>query len=180
MRIASRHMPKFRASPAGLLAWLFLAVLAVCLAYAAISSPSMAVIVLLLLGAAFLFARMAAKQEEDALRRLAEARAGESICEFAREFDTRAVDTWVIRAVYEQVQAQLTHVHPAFPVRASDRLKEDLRLDDDDLDMDVAMEIEQRTGRSLVETRTNPLLGKVKTVRDLVLFFQAQPKRSAA
>ncbi len=173
-------MPSYKARPVGPVAWLFVAVVASGLVYAAISSPSMVAIALLVLGAAFLFARLAAKREEDALCSLAEAREGESICDFAREFDTRAVDTWVIRAVYEQVQAQLTHVHPAFPIRASDRLKEDLRLDDDDLDLDVAMQVEQRTGRSLDETKTNPLLGKVKTVRDLVLFFQAQPKRSAA
>ncbi len=74
----------------------------------------------------------------------------------------------------------MAHVHPSFPVRASDRLMEDLRLDDDDLDFDLAMQIEQRTGRSLDQTKTNPLLGKVKTVRDLVLFFNAQPRRSAA
>jgi hypothetical protein len=100
--------------------------------------------------------------------------------QFARDFDTRAVDTWIVRAVYEQVQGQLKHVHPAFPVRASDRLKEDLHLDDDDLDMDLAVQVEQRTGRSLDETKANPLFGKVKTVRDLVLFFHAQPKRGAA
>jgi hypothetical protein len=180
MRIASRHMPKYKVKPTGTVAWLFLAVLASGLAYAAVSSPFVAAIGALLLCAALLVARAAAKREEDALRSLAEARMGESICEFARAFDTRAVDTWVIRAVYEQVQAQLAHVHPAFPVRASDRLKEDLRLDDDDLDMDLAMEVEQRTGRSLDETKTNPLLGKVKTVRDLVHFFQAQPRRGAA
>jgi hypothetical protein len=129
---------------------------------------------------AFFFARRATKREEDILRNLATERDGESICEFARDFDTRVVDTWIVRAVYEQVQGQLKHVHPAFPVRASDRLKEDLHLDDDDLDIDLAMQVEQRTGRSLDETKANPLFGKVKTVRDLVLFFHAQPKRGAA
>ena len=33
------------------------------------------------------------------LRRLAEHRGGESICTFARSFDPRAVDPWIIRAV---------------------------------------------------------------------------------
>ncbi|CAN5863194.1 hypothetical protein BH11PSE12_BH11PSE12_05960 [soil metagenome] len=174
MRIASRHMPKYKPRPAGLVAWVFVTMIASGLAYAAISSPSVAAVALLLLIAAFLIARSVAKREEEALRRLAEARAGESICEFARDFDNRAVDTWIVRAVYEQIQGQLKHIHPAFPVRASDRLKEDLRLDDDDLDMDIAMQVEQRTGRSLDQTKANPLLGKVKTVRDLVLFFQAQ------
>ncbi|OGA87485.1 MAG: hypothetical protein A2Z90_11110 [Burkholderiales bacterium GWA2_64_37] len=180
MRIASRHMPKYKPRPTGPVAWLFLAVLAAGLAYGAVSSPTVAAVVFLLLCTAFFFARRVTKREEDSLRNLAAERNGESICEFARDFDTRAVDTWIVRAVYEQVQGQLKHVHPAFPVRASDRLKEDLHLDDDDLDMDLAVQVEQRTGRSLDETKANPLFGKVKTVRDLVLFFHAQPKRGAA
>ncbi len=180
MRIASRHMPKYKPRPTGPVAWLFLTVLAAGLAYAAVSSPTVAAVVFLLLCTAFFFARRVTKREEDSLRNLAAERNGESICEFARDFDTRAVDTWIVRAVYEQVQGQLKHVHPAFPVRASDRLKEDLHLDDDDLDMDLAVQVEQRTGRSLDETKANPLFGKIKTVRDLVLFFHAQPKRGAA
>jgi len=39
--------------------------------------------------------------------KLCEERKGLSICDFAREFDLRVVDTWVIRAVYEQLQAAL-------------------------------------------------------------------------
>lgn len=159
---------------------MFLVILACGLVYAAVSSPSVAAIALLLLSAGFLLARRAARRNEVRLRRLAKAREGESICEFAREFDARSVDTWIVRAVYEQIQGQLQHVHPVFPVRSTDRLKEDLHLDDDDLDMDIAMQIEQRTGRSLGQTNANPHFGKVKTVGDLVFFFQAQPKRSAA
>ncbi|MYM87102.1 hypothetical protein GTP91_07895 [Rugamonas sp. FT82W] len=116
------------------------------------------------------------KRNAERLRCLAAEREGESICDFARDFDTRQVDTWIVRAVYEQLQYHLADVSPAFPVRASDRLKEDLLLDDDDLDMDIAQEVEQRAGRSLDDTSTNPYFGKVKTVRDLVMFFQSQPK----
>src|SRR4051812_32847564 len=46
------------------------------------------------------------------LTNLAQARKGESICEFSRAFDTRTTDTWVIRAVYEQLQQQLRWVYP--------------------------------------------------------------------
>lgn len=107
---------------------------------------------------------------------LAQARTGESICEFARAFDTRQVDTWVIRAVYERVQQQLGPYYPSFPVRASDRLKEDLRLDSDDADVDILPDVISRTGRSMRDHRRNPLYGKVNTVADLVAFFAAQPK----
>ncbi|MYM69161.1 hypothetical protein GTP45_20300 [Pseudoduganella sp. FT55W] len=115
------------------------------------------------------------KRNEEHLRRLTREREGESICEFAREFDTRQVDTWIIRAVYEQLQCHLSHVHPAFPIRARDRLKEDLQLDDVDLDIDIAQEVEQRTGRSLDGSDSNPYFGKVETAADLVMFFQGQP-----
>ncbi|HMY07552.1 MAG TPA: hypothetical protein PKI28_14380 [Accumulibacter sp.] len=66
------------------------------------------------------------------------------------------------------------------PSFSDDRLKEVLHLDDDDLDMDVATEVEQRTGRSLKNAGENPYFGKVQTVRDLVLFFQHQAQRGAA
>ena len=107
---------------------------------------------------------------------VARARTGESICEFTRAFDARRVDTWVIRAVYERVQQELRPVCPSFPVRASDRLKEDLRLDDDDIDLDILPDVISRTGRSMEDHKRNPLYGKVTTVADLVTFFTAQPK----
>lgn len=74
-----------------------------------------------------------------------------------------------MRAVYERVQQQ--QHPPAFPLRFEDRLKEDLHIDVGDLDMDVAVEVEQRTGRSLKDADANPYFGKVEPVRDLVLFF---------
>lgn len=120
------------------------------------------------------------QRENRKLLAIAAAREGQTICEFAREFDARAVDTWIIRAAYEQLQGQLRHIHPAFPVRADDRLKEDLFLDDDDLDIDLAQEVEARTGRSLDGSAKNPSLGGIKTVRDFVLFFHSQPKSSSA
>lgn len=162
------------------MAWLALAAFTIGLAFAAWSKPKVALVVFAVLSCGFLLARASAKRQEEELRKLAGSRQGQGICEFAREFDTRLIDTWIVRAVYEQVQSHLRHVHPAFPVRASDRLKHDLHLDDDDLDMDIAIEVEQRSGRSLSSTRENPYFGKVETVRDLVLFFQSQPRRNAA
>jgi hypothetical protein len=173
-------MPKYKPRHAGIAAWTLFAVAIAGLLYAAASAPIGTAVVVLLLCVGYLFANRAAKREKEQLRDLAEGREGESICEFAREFNTREVDTWIVRAVYEQIQWQLKHVHAAFPLRASDRLKEDLHLDEDDLDMDVAVQIEQRTGRSLDDSSSNPHFGKVKTIRDLVLFFQSQAKRSAA
>jgi hypothetical protein len=179
MRIASRHMPKYKAKSRKA-AWLFLAMLVSCMAYVAFAEPVVVLVGAALIGAALLYARGEIKRDAHLLRALAEVRHGESICEFARNFDPRTVDTWIVRAVYEQLQDQLKSRHPRFPLRASDRLKQDLLLDDDDLDLDIAEMVEQRTGRSLERIEENPLFGKVETARDLVLFFNAQPMRSAA
>ncbi len=114
------------------------------------------------------------RQTKRHLAELARERTGESICEFSRAFDVRNTDTWVIRAVYEQIQQQLRWVQPDFPVHSTDRLVEDLRLDPDDIDLDVLSDVASRTGRSTRYTRSNPMYGRVKTVEDLVAFFCAQ------
>jgi len=180
MRVASRHMPQFSRKPMGFAGWLVAACLLAAIGYVVVAKPEASLLALIVLIALFFLARPQLKREERQLRDLAARRKDESICEFARDFDARAVDTWIIRAVYEQLQGHLKHVHPAFPVRADDRLKEDLLLDDDDLDMDLAQELEARTGRPLNDCSSNSYLGQVKTVRDLVLFFQNQPKASNA
>jgi hypothetical protein len=110
------------------------------------------------------------------LQTLAANRAGESICSFARAEHCRNLDTWVVRAVYEEIQGHLASGCSGFPLRWTDRLKEDLRIDPDALDEELAIDIAERTGRELKNTESNPLFGKVETVRDLVLFFQGQPK----
>ena len=49
-------------------------------------------------------------------------------------------------------------------------------LDPDDVDLSLAPDIAQRAGRSLDDTSRNPYFAKVHTVKDLVLFFNAQPR----
>ncbi len=96
-----------------------------------------------------------------------------SICDFAREFNSKEVDTWVIRATYEQLQKSLG-TKQLIPIKSSDHLFDDLMLDEDDLDLDLAEEIAQRTGRSLNDIEQNSYYGKVQTAKDLVLFFNKQ------
>ena len=119
---------------------------------------------------------VAALGRREALRlaRMAQSRAGESICQFARSIDCRRVDTWVVRAVYEELQRSLS-VAVAVPLRMTDHLQRDLRLDADDLD-DLVVDMAQRARRSLADTSANPLFGKVTTVGDLVEFLQAQSR----
>lgn len=160
----------------GLAGWLLVASSLAGIAYLAVTKPQAFLIVLSGLAALIWVGNKQSQREACKLLALASQREGQTICEFARDFDAREVDTWIIRAAYEQLQGQLKHIHPSFPVRADDRLKEDLLFDDDDLDMALAPEVEMRTGRSIVNTDNNPYFGKVKTVRDFVLFFQHQPK----
>lgn len=114
------------------------------------------------------------RREALRLARMAQSRAGESICQFSRSIDCRRVDTWVVRAVYEELQRSLS-VAVAVPLRVTDHLQRDLRLDADDLD-DLVVDMAQRSRRSLVDTSANPLFGKVTTVGDLVEFLQVQPR----
>ena len=107
-------------------------------------------------------------------QRLAAERSGESACSFARSFDFRHTDTAVIRAVYEEVQANV-----AFPIRATDRLRDDLRLDDEDLGFDIIPAIARRIGRTLDDYKANPNYEDCVTVAGLVHFLAAQPYERA-
>lgn len=97
-------------------------------------------------------------------QKVARARRGESICEFARAFNYREIDTRIIRAVYEEYSGP-------FPVRPSDNFIHDLRRDDLD---ETTMHIARRIGRSLDRIEDNSIRN-VSTVRDLVLFLHHQP-----
>ena len=99
----------------------------------------------------------------------------DSICTFARSFDARQVDTWVIRAVYDALQHEIGVQGRDFPVRAGDDLTRDLRIAPEDVDLSLVPTIAQRTGRALEGIEHNPYLGHVHTVADLVMFFNLQP-----
>jgi len=175
MRTPSRRMhdaevPAVAMSPGQhLVAWALLAglLLAICL------QPRLLWIVA---GLAVLGLWMAWRERRH-LARLAAQRQGESICQFARAFARRTVDTWVIRAVYESLHGYLGG---QLPIRADDRLQQDLRLDGDDLDLDLLAEMARLSGRSLERTADNPWFDRVTTVRDLVTFLGHQPRLPAA
>ena len=173
MRRASRFMPEYVRRHHGS-AWIALAILAFVPVYFLLNHPVGTSIVIV----SFLVVSIVAhKRDKARLRLLAESRSGESICEFARSFERKEIDTWVVRAVYEQLQRYLGGDLPV-PIRATDRLNEDLPIDTEDLEMDLMVEISQRAGRSLNNAIANPYYDKVKTVGDLVLFLNAQPKDS--
>jgi len=104
-------------------------------------------------------------------KRIAQARCNYSICDFARSFDYRNIDTWIIRATFEELSY-------SYPVRPDDRFAADLGVVGEDMD-DSFEAIAKRIGRSAdgEDIEANPLFNKkVETVRDLVMFLQHQPK----
>jgi hypothetical protein len=116
------------------------------------------------------------QRDEQRLRQLPASRVDESICQFARSFEVRQTDTWVLRAVYEELQDELRWVSPAFPVRADDSLEDDLLIDSEDMEFGIIWSIAERARRSLEHPERNPFHSRVVTVRDLVRFFLHQPR----
>jgi hypothetical protein len=111
------------------------------------------------------------------LRELREGRTGDPLCNFARAFDARQVDTWIIRAVWDSLQFYVARRGHPFPLLPGDRIVDDLGIDPKDLE-DTAMAVAKRTGHSADEFETNPLFGTVESVGDLVLFVNHQPRVS--
>lgn len=116
-------------------------------------------------------AHLARKHTQYALQRRLEERRGEGLGQFARSFDRRCTDSCVLQAVYEELQGGVD-----FPIRADDSLWEVLGMDEEDLEV-VTARIALRSWRSL--RGDGPTDGQVKTVRDLVSFFQEQPRLAA-
>jgi hypothetical protein len=167
-------MPKRQPPKLGAAGRLLLVALLAALAYLALqATPMQLAIAASMCAALWLMAAHSARRAKRELQALASSRPGESICDFARSFDRRVVDTWVIRAVYEELQSAV--LLASFPIRASDVLVKDLRIDPDELDMSLAPAIAARTGRTLEIDKTHPYWGKVLTAFDLVLFFNGQP-----
>jgi hypothetical protein len=93
----------------------------------------------------------------DPLRRIASERMGEDIGTFARAFDRRTepFDPWVVRATWEALQ------FVGIPLRPTDRLGEDLCIDDE---LDLVSEIAERTGHSLADIEANPYFARCSTL----------------
>lgn len=175
MRTLSRWMPAapVRTNPPW--AWPIVGLFALGLLYLIYSVPWLAV----LLGGIALFTWVGSLIHARHFRRLAAARADESIGTFARSLDCRQTDTWILRAVYEELSRYVAVDGHPLPIRADDRWEEDLKIDPEDFG-DLAVAIADRAGRSLDNMEANPYYAELKTVRDLVRFFENQPKLQKA
>lgn len=107
-------------------------------------------------------------------RIMADKRRGRSICQFAREFDTYTVDTWVIRAVWDTLQGN-GYIDYPLPLKADDILDDDLDLVSDAVELEELVEdTAARCGRDLCGIEENPFL-PIVTVGSLVRVLNAQP-----
>ncbi|MEO0367668.1 MAG: hypothetical protein AAF197_02665 [Pseudomonadota bacterium] len=169
-------MPKYKERPTGPIGWLFLVALVGLLLWLIWSYPYLSVLV-----PVFILVDVWEKKKRNKhFNELLEGRENDSICTFSRQFEFREIDTWVIRAVYEQLQSYLNNENDSFPIKATDDVFKDLMIDDEDFEYDLVEEIAQRTGRTLENVESNPYYGKANVVENLVFFFNEQPKTNAA
>ncbi len=115
-------------------------------------------------------------------RTLARQRRDHSICDFARSFDAREVDTWVIRAAWNVLSESINRDGPegfTVPIFADDRLADEFMLEDDEDLLDTLEEMAHRAGRSTELLGTEGFSGPVITVRDAVLLLNALPMTEA-
>jgi hypothetical protein len=165
-------MPKYKDAPVGVKGWVFLAVILGVVLYFIWLAPY-----LLLLVPIYVAIDIYDKKKRNKhFKRLLQDREDDSICTFSRYFEYRKIDTWIIRAVYEQLQTYMITEKENFPIRPTDDVFIDLMIDDEDFEYDLLEEIAQRTGRSLENTESNPFYGKANIVENLVYFFNEQPK----
>ncbi|WP_428035296.1 hypothetical protein [Amphritea sp.] len=175
MKKASRFMPKNVCQPTGALGWVVIGVISSFFAWLFWSVP----LLLIVLPFIALFFYKEHRKRKRYFKDLLVSREGYSICEFSRHFDCKQVDTWVIRAVYEQLQNYLKSYEIELPVLPNDDVFSDLKIDDEDFEYDILEEIAFRTGRSLDDAEVNPYFGNANIVENLVYFFNKQPVADA-
>ena len=142
----------------------------------AIRNPVPAIAVGIFAGVSWLWAGRQQRRVERRLTALASGRPGDALCRFARAVDCRRRDTWIVRAVFEALQAHLPPLpgRNTFPIHPDDRLEADLDLDFDDLNEDACV-VAERCGRQLEAPSNDPAPATIVTVRDLLDFFERLP-----
>ena len=172
MKRPSRFMPKYIEKPIGFWDKVFFAVL-LCLAAWLLWLHPFLLVVIPIITALDIKNRIFRIKHFKAILK---DRDTDSICTFSRHFKRHEIDTWIIRAVYEQLQNYLAPEKKAFPIRPQDDVFKDLLIDNEDFEFDIVEEIAVRTGRSLENIESNPYYGKASIVENLVYFFNEQPK----
>jgi hypothetical protein len=102
------------------------------------------------------------------VRQFAAERAGESVELFERGFQAQHVDPRIVRAAYEVLCD-----FAGFPIRATDHLAKDLRVDDEDRVLSAIPEIVRLAGRSLKHHER--IFTDTETVAGVIAFVSTQP-----
>ena len=133
--------------------------------------------VLYIIALLFLAAASYAIAKHFKLKKLSLERGDANICEYARSFDYRVVDTKIMREVWNEVQQKLGNPNgKPFPIKADDLLEGTYNIDPDDLD-EIYWKVADRLGVDTRSPEENPLFNKVSSVRNLVMFLHHQPKK---
>lgn len=110
------------------------------------------------------------------LKRIATNRGEANICQYARTFDYREVDTRIMREVWNELQVCLGDFKgKPFPIESEDIFKETYNMDHDDLD-EIYWSVADKLGISTDNPENNPYFNQVTSVKNLVLFLHNQPK----
>ena len=133
-------------------------------------------IVLVLLSAIIIYLAISTVRDTKRLRTIASERAKDSICTFARAFDRRTIDPWTIRAAHDELQEYFGSSTRPFPIRASDRFREDLNMDGDDL-CDLLFSIAERSKHDITFLDDDL---QIYTVGELVTCVSNLPKIAEA
>lgn len=114
------------------------------------------------------------------MKKVAVERGEPNICEYARSFDYRTIDTKIMREVWNEVQLSLGNYDgKPFPVKAEDIFEETYNMHPDDLD-DIYWSVADRLGIETEASESNPYYNQVTSVKNLVLFLHSQPRVSNA
>ena len=166
-------MPPARVRGIPILAWLPLSVFLAGLIGLIVAEPIVAVV----LGVLWIILLALSWRSRVRVRRYIAGR-NDTICSFARSFDRRGTDPWIIRATYEELLKYMKDIADPFPLKAEDRLQEDLDIDWEDL-VDIVIDIADRAGYDLSNVERCHT-EKVKTVGDLVRLVACQPRMEEA
>ena len=99
---------------------------------------------------------------------------------FEALLDDPTLDRNMVREVHSALLDALgTHNGRAFPLYPDDRFTTDLRMDEDDIDLDVIEWLSQTLDRSFEpqDCDANPYMGRVHTPRDLLKFCATLPQK---
>lgn len=168
MRAISRHLPLIPPAKTSLLAWGIILLFVFGLLFWGYFQP----LIFAFIGAFIIFCWISRINEKRRINKIKTERR-DTICDFRRAFDIRHVDPYIIRASYQEI-AHFLDSKTGFPLRADDDFIRDLNIDGEDLD-DIACDVAKRLNFEMETCQQNPLYGKVKTVRDFVMFFTHKP-----